>query len=377
MTVSITVIGVGTAEGDGTGDKARLGAQSINTNQANFKAAIEELQGRHHTIQNASVTVALGKRYMCNNHAAITLTLPATFAVSATDFSDLQIVNADDASDVTITPASGDALFVDGATLGVDTSKAITPGNLVILSPRTTDSEWDLIIVGGSGGGGWTNMTEAVWAGGTQSEVADGATAIAFDYDTDNAYTTAGAKLASWSNNSTEKAYIDKDGNIWGFDRVYPAKAKSSNYIDGSSTLGLDVVGGSQLLRIGSIVNSVFGISPSTNIIQYDGDVAADSKLMIGAQPADSITRDLIVAGQAALPTASTNLDGGDVNIVGGAGASSSAGDADGGDVNIDGGQEYGTGTIGNIIMASLPTSDPTIAGALWNNSNVLTVSAG
>ena len=377
MTVSVTVIGVGTAEGDGTGDKARLGAQSINTNQANFKAAIEELQGRHHTIQNANTTVALGKRYMCNNHAAITLTLPGTFAVSATDFSDLQVINADDASDVTITPASGDALFVDGATLGVDVSKAITPGNLVILSPRTTDSEWDLIIVGGSGGGGWADMTEAVWAGGTQSEVADGATAVAFDYDTDNAYTTAGAKLASWSNNSTEKAYIDKDGNIWGFDRVYPAKSQTGNYIDGGSFQGLDVSGGGQVLRIGTINNTMLAISPSENLIQYKGSVGSDAKLMVGAQISDSVTHALIVIGQPALPSASTNLDGGDVNIVGGAGASSSAGDADGGDVNIDGGQEYGTGTIGNIITASLPTSDPAIAGAWWNNSNVLNISAG
>jgi hypothetical protein len=31
----------------------------------------------------------------------------------------------------------------------------------------------------------------------------------------------------------------------------------------------------------------------------------------------------------------------------------------------------------GNIIMSGLPTSDPTVAGALWNNSGVLTVSAG
>jgi hypothetical protein len=154
MTVTITPIGVGAVEGDGTGDKARTGAQSINTNEANIKAAIEELQGRFWTIQNSSTTAAMGSRYMANNHAGITLTMPGTFAVSSTDLSDIWVTNADDASNVTLTPASGDAFFVDGATHGVDTSYAVTPGNLVILSPRTTNSEWDLIVVGSGGGGG-------------------------------------------------------------------------------------------------------------------------------------------------------------------------------------------------------------------------------
>lgn len=39
------------------------------------------------------------------------------------------------------------------------------------------------------------------------------------------------------------------------------------------------------------------------------------------------------------------------------------------------------TGTVtlngATIIVSSLPTSDPAVAGQLWNNSGVLTVSAG
>jgi hypothetical protein len=30
-----------------------------------------------------------------------------------------------------------------------------------------------------------------------------------------------------------------------------------------------------------------------------------------------------------------------------------------------------------NIVITGLPTSDPSVAGALWTNSNVLTLSAG
>ena len=33
--------------------------------------------------------------------------------------------------------------------------------------------------------------------------------------------------------------------------------------------------------------------------------------------------------------------------------------------------------TTGVVILSGLPTSDPTNAGQLWNNSGVLTVSAG
>ncbi len=40
----------------------------------------------------------------------------------------------------------------------------------------------------------------------------------------------------------------------------------------------------------------------------------------------------------------------------------------------------FGSRTLtrsGNNIIVSLPTSDPAVAGALWSNSGVLTVSAG
>ena len=148
MTVTITPIGVGTVEGDDTGDKARVGAQSINANEANLKAAVESLEGRFWTVRNTTLDpLVIGTRYMANNHAGITFTTPATFTLSATAVSDIWITNADDASNITLTPASGDAFFVDGATHGVDTTYAITPGNLVILSPRTTDSEWDLLVI--------------------------------------------------------------------------------------------------------------------------------------------------------------------------------------------------------------------------------------
>ena len=45
MTVTTVPVDVGSAEGDGTGDKARVAFQSINTSVANLKSATEKLQG--------------------------------------------------------------------------------------------------------------------------------------------------------------------------------------------------------------------------------------------------------------------------------------------------------------------------------------------
>lgn len=148
MTVIVTPVDHGTAPGDDTGESAFSSLQKINANEANFKAAIEFLQGRHWNPQNSVLTAALGQRYKANAHSGFTITMPAVFAYSATALSDVWVWNADDASNVTLAPASGDAFFVDGATHGVDTTYALAPGSLVILSPRTTDSEWDLLVVG-------------------------------------------------------------------------------------------------------------------------------------------------------------------------------------------------------------------------------------
>lgn len=148
MTVSITAIFRGSSPGDGTGDTAYDGAGIINTNFTNLKTAVESLQGRHWTVQNTSTTVAVGGRYKANNHAGITLTMPATFAQSTSAESDIWIMNDDDASNITLTPGSGDAFYVNGATNGIDTTYALPPGTTAIISPRTTNSEWDLFLVG-------------------------------------------------------------------------------------------------------------------------------------------------------------------------------------------------------------------------------------
>lgn len=58
--------------------------------------------------------------------------------------------------------------------------------------------------------------------------------------------------------------------------------------------------------------------------------------------------------------------DGGDTLVV-----------AAGGTVEFNGGVTMTTDASGNLILTGLPTADPAVAGALWSNAGVLTVSAG
>ncbi len=69
------------------------------------------------------------------------------------------------------------------------------------------------------------------------------------------------------------------------------------------------------------------------------------------------------------------NSTGGQVHIKSGDAANNSN-NAPGGDLKLEGGNGGGTGRDGQIIVI-VPTSDPLVAGALWNSSGTLKVSAG
>lgn len=51
--------------------------------------------------------------------------------------------------------------------------------------------------------------------------------------------------------------------------------------------------------------------------------------------------------------------------------------DGNGGDITFQTGQKSGNGIDGHYFLINLPTNNPHIVGALWNNSGVLSVSAG
>lgn len=125
-------------------------------------------------------------------------------ATSSGDY--LGSVGADGYDGSAYLPAGGIAWLTEaGATTGV------LPTSLVFYTTATTG--------GGTSSGLGSERVRITSAGtfkmtlGTlQSAVANGASAVAYTLDTASTYSTAGAKLVSWKNNTTEKAYLDKDG---------------------------------------------------------------------------------------------------------------------------------------------------------------------
>jgi hypothetical protein len=190
------------------------------------------------------------------------------------------------------------------------------------------------------------------------SHAADGASAVAFQYDTDNALSTAGAKLASWSNNGTEKAYIDKDG--WVYSRRFvwtddpPNRYHTSDLWKNNLGVTIDAADiylkpgyGSARLQVRSET-----IDTVTDCIDLNGDVgkhfhvhALDSDGI-----ADRLAGTLYLEGGGSHASNTTNIDGGNVDIKGGA-ANHATGD--GGDVVIAGGATTG-GVDGKITLSSV-----------------------
>ncbi len=202
------------------------------------------------------------------------------------------------------------------------------------------------------------------------SEVPDGASAILFHIQ-DPSYTTSGGKLFQITNNADPAFYVRFDALLH-LENYALAKSTEINPQFNSIT-GTANSDESKFGR--GAGREIIVQSPSQYSVELRATVSSTNGFAVypNAQTGDFAAAPMHVRGGAALPGASTNVDGGDLNLVGGA---SATGSGNGGDVVIQGGATT-AGSVGNIIMDTLPTADPTVAGALWNNSGVLTVSAG
>jgi len=89
----------------------------------------------------------------------------------------------------------------------VNSTGPVTDG-YVLTADGVGGAAWEAAASGGS------SAADLTWASGTQSEVSDGATAVAFDFDTDNTYATSGAKLLTLSNNGTSVFEFTPQGGI-------------------------------------------------------------------------------------------------------------------------------------------------------------------
>lgn len=143
MAVTTIPVDVGSAPGDGTGDPARTGGQSLNTSIANLDAAVEELQSSNWEIDNTSETLARGEKVIAQSHAGITKTLPAAAALSTTAFNDIWILNVDTDSNVSIDPDGTEEIYYEGASLTAGVAYTLLPQEMAILTYRSAGA-WNL-----------------------------------------------------------------------------------------------------------------------------------------------------------------------------------------------------------------------------------------
>lgn len=214
------------------------------------------------------------------------------------------------------------------------------------------------------------------------SGVANGASAVGFSFNTSNAFSTAGAKLASWKNNGTEVLGLGLDdaaGLILGPDATNPTAKIYRTAVYGQIELARKGVaqkgyvrGSNSAIDIGHTSTSgggapVISLTPAAIVLGQD---SINSLVTLGIAN-DTIQRTNRL--QADYNTA-RDRDGSHLEIYGGNGGAT---DRSGGNVVLGGGSATGTGHKGYIILdlSSLPTSDPSVNGALWLNSGTLTVS--
>lgn len=115
-------------------------------------------------------------------------------------------------------------------------------------------------------------------------QVANGATAVAYMYDTANALSTAGAKLASWRNNGTEHTFVDRYGGL----TVNETGADTDSRFEGDTATSLLVIdAGLDAVQIGTTTAGVIADFRSTAIVfnedgadrdvRFEGDTDANN----------------------------------------------------------------------------------------------------
>lgn len=97
--------------------------------------------------------------------------------------------------------------------IGADLNSGSPTSDHVVLDVGYTDNgdAWQSLWQFEAGGGLQSSDTSTATVTG---DIADGAAAIVHKLDSSNTMSTAGAKLLSVQNNSTEKFYVDKDGDV-------------------------------------------------------------------------------------------------------------------------------------------------------------------
>lgn len=236
--------------------------------------------------------------------------------------------------------------------------------------------------------GAFGGMTAVVYAGtGTHVAItSQGATTVPLCV---KGAASQSGNLTEWQNSSgTILARLNSSGQI-----IIPSGGVRSSsdptnrYFDpenGWSTNTQAIINSSSLVRL--IGGTQSGFSISNEILSGAIWGTGNKSVTVKGWDCDSVSNrgvcELIISAGNAHANGQTNtgqnVSGANVTIRGGNGASAATtAAANGGDVILTPGLAYGTGARGRIILSFLPTSDPAVAGAIWNDGGALKISAG
>lgn len=203
----------------------------------------------------------------------------------------------------------------------------------------------------------------AMTTGVIESKVADGATAVAFTFDTANALSTSGAKAFSFASNGSEILSFSP------YNASLQATELSGEYgwkIEGESGAGtgytkLYTGDSSTWYEVFTVYrNATFALTPKLRLGGYfsRNDISGpqDGTMTLNSDDDDGATAvGFVFDTEKTFSTSGAKL------------VSFKNNSTEKAYMDLD----------GNLVMPNLPTSDPTVAGALWNDSGTLKVSAG
>lgn len=281
--------------------------------------------------------------------------------------------------------AAKQATLVSGTNIKtINSTSLLGSGDITVsASPAGSSGQVQYNNAGAFGG-----MTAVVYAGSGTHVAITSQAAATIPLCVKGAASQSG-NLTEWQNNSgTILTNVQSDGSIQlrnAASQIMRIAMATNNPIIGSTTGQRFIVSGTslQLQATGGTVeftnadSSVLGSAVTSGFsFTIQSNTNGSLTLQIptsgnGNQGANPIN----ITGQTALASSTNVITGGQINITGGNGASASSGNARGGDVVIRGGTGYGTGRVGLVIMSNLPTSNPGVAGALWNDAGTIKIS--
>lgn len=168
-----------------------------------------------------------------------------------------------------------------------------------------------------------------------------------------------------WNTNVLEFGHEFAGTGTVRVNRYYLGSSSSASYLTraASSQHAVFLYNGVQSVAFGAALQS--SVQNSANGVL----VGSTSDYGIGVISGFSLGTEIFIAPSVML---NSNRKGANLNLIGG--AASTVGNWNGGDIVVRGGTANGTGAVGNIIMDNLPTSNPGVTGALWNNLGILSI---